>query len=134
MLDGTSDFTGTARLASAVSLTLNGLPANATIHLRGQKLVLLLEVICCLLSIHVRKIVVLHVRCVRLSYVRCFSGEEFLLIQMSRIDFSRFRSWALGLGKLLDLGALESFDTVRWLNFDIRRMGLLLNLPLLLEE
>jgi hypothetical protein len=70
------------------------LPADATVstsHLRGQELVLLLEVVGRILDIEICEIVGLD----RSMGIRRFPGEELLLIQMSGVDFSRFRCWAL---------------------------------------
>lgn len=129
MLNGASnwDFAGTPRLTPAVSLTLDALSAHTTtVHLLCKKNLLLMEVSCCIMHVEVLEMIMLR--------SGSFSGEEFLLIQMSWVNFSRFWSWTLRFRKLLYLRSWEGFYSVRWLNFDIWWVGLcLLNCALLLN-
>ena len=123
------NFAGTPRLSSAVTLTLDVLSANSLLLLSENNL-LLVKMIGSVMHIKVLEVVVL-----RSCYSRSFSRKEFLLIQMSRINFSLFWSWTLRLRKLLNLRALESFCRVRWLDFNIWWMCLrLFNSALLLKK
>jgi len=78
-------------------LALDGLPTDATVptgHLSRQELVLLLEVVGRVLDIETIEICEI-VGLDSSINTRRFPGEELLLIQMSGVDFSRFRCWAL---------------------------------------
>ena len=122
VLNGTSNrnFTWTPRLAPAMALTLDGLPAYTTLHLLGKEDLLLMEMRSCVMNIEILEMIMLH--------TRPFPGEEFLLIQMSRLsfNFSWFRSWTLWFRKLLQLAALERFHCMGRLNFNIWWMSLCL--------
>ena len=122
------NFTWTPRLAPAMALTLDGLPAHTAMHLLSKEDLLLVEMCGCVMNIKILEMVMLH--------TRPFPGEELLLIQMSRLsfNFSWFRGWTFGFRKLLQLAALESFHSMGWLDFDIWWMCLcLFDLALLLN-
>ena len=63
-----------------MALTLDGLPAYTTLHLLGKEDLLLMEMSSCVMNIEILEMIMLH--------TRPFPGEEFLLIQMSRLSFN----------------------------------------------
>ena len=128
MLNGASnwDFTGTPRLTPTVALTLDALSAHTAVHLLSKENLLLVEVRCRVVHVEILEVIMLR--------SGPFSWEEFLLIQMSCINFSWFWSWTLRFRKLLYLWSWEGLYSVRRLNFDIWWCGLcLLNRALLLN-